>query len=759
MNYKVCSSVLVAACLMTLTGCGGGSNNNNSGTGTTPVESIAATSGTPQSAPAGEAFAPLVATVTETKSGSPGGSPVSGVLVTFTAPTTGASVAFTNGTNTTTMTTDANGNVSIPLTANGTAGGPYTVTATVSGAASPANFSLTNTASAPAIITATNGVTQSVAVNSAFAPLGATVLDSNNNPLEGVVVTFAAPTSGASGTFATNPISATATATTGANGVATAPAFTANSTAGSYTVTATTGSLGPANFNLTNTALTGSGPLGNGNYVFSLTGWDSGINQNGPSPYMVTGVFTVSNGAITGGEQDFIDFYTYGTQDQITTASTITTTASGNLQIVLVTGDTSIGVAGVETLHAVIFPQNSGRAFINEFDTSATGSGELDLQDATAAATTPAAGYAFQVSGVNASGAFLAVGGVLNVDGVGTISGHNSIFDANTDESLTFYQGESFSPSQVSSPDGMGRVKFTLNAADSIDFPQIVLVGYIVDANRIRLVETSDSYTGTTGGTALSQGANNGNFPTSLSGNSYVLGLTGYENVSAFQVASLLTANSNGSISGFVDYNDLMGLEPASPNPVSAPSYTVDSGTGRVTIAGVTGGQASFNLELYLDGNGNALAISLDGTDVLSGVVYQQSGGPFTVNSFNGTYAFGATGWDFADNPEFDAVGTVTTNSGSQTLAGSVDLNWLLSADPIYPDVAISGSTGTVNANGIFAHGAITGMDVTTCPAFNSGAGTCTNDTFNFYLINAEGDSIAIETDANQLTLGEFKQQ
>ncbi len=72
-------------------------------------------------------------------------------------------------------------------------------------------------------------------------------------------VTFTAPSSGASGTFGG---SATATVATNAAGLATAPAFTANGQAGSYTVTATAAGVGTsAIFSLTNTPPTLSGSL------------------------------------------------------------------------------------------------------------------------------------------------------------------------------------------------------------------------------------------------------------------------------------------------------------------------------------------------------------------------------------------------------------------------------------------------------------------------------------------------------------------
>jgi len=102
-------------------------------------------------------------------------------------------------------------------------------------------------------IAATAGTPQSAAINTAFGTqLQATVKDASNNPMSGVTVTFAAPASGASGTFA----GGVNTATTNASGVATAAVFTANGTVGGpYTVTATAAGVStPASFSLTNLA-------------------------------------------------------------------------------------------------------------------------------------------------------------------------------------------------------------------------------------------------------------------------------------------------------------------------------------------------------------------------------------------------------------------------------------------------------------------------------------------------------------------------
>ena len=226
--------------------------------------SIVATSGTPQSATVGTAFgAALVATVTDSYN-----NPVSGVTVTFTAPGSGASGTFANATVTDQETTDSNGvATSTTFTANNTAGA-YSVTASVVGVETPASFSLTNLADIPVYIVATSGTPQSATVGTAFGdPLVATVTDSDNNPVSGVTVTFTAPGSGASGTFANATV--TDQETTDSNGVATSSTFTANDTAGTYSVTAsmlggviladvTNGAEGveKASFSLTNLAAT-----------------------------------------------------------------------------------------------------------------------------------------------------------------------------------------------------------------------------------------------------------------------------------------------------------------------------------------------------------------------------------------------------------------------------------------------------------------------------------------------------------------------
>jgi hypothetical protein len=140
-----------------------------------------------------------------------------------------------------------------------TTAGAVTVAVTVSDSASSKqtatkNFSLTISPPVPALIVATSGSGQSAPVNTQFpSQLVATVKDASNVPVSGVFVTFTAPASGPSITFSTG--GNTATITTNAAGIATAPPMTANGSTGQYTVTASVTGLAPASFTLNNTGV------------------------------------------------------------------------------------------------------------------------------------------------------------------------------------------------------------------------------------------------------------------------------------------------------------------------------------------------------------------------------------------------------------------------------------------------------------------------------------------------------------------------
>jgi hypothetical protein len=559
-------------------------------------------------------------------------------------------------------------------------------------------------------ITATTN--DSAGVNWSCTPLSTCGSFNPTSTLSGVATGFTAP----------------ATVPTGNNVTVTATSVTDNTKFASATILITT----------TNTTLSCSPQTPPCNFVFSVSGADA------TGFYSVAGVFTINSvGAITAGEQDFVDFETAAHDTINPGTSSVSTTADGNLQIVLDTQDTSIGVSGVETFNGTLACTCTAR--IIEFDSSATGTGTLDLQNSKAS---PTGGYAFSLNGVDTNDFALAIGGIVNVDiangdGSAGISGNGSIFDVNDNGSGTSFQAETFAASTVSAPDSLGMVTFTLNPTDSADFPQTVLVGYIVDGSRIRLVETVDSLQGSTGGTAFGQGVNTGAF-TTIAGNSYVVGLSGFDVTGAFQVAGVLSTGGSGStgpVSGLISYNDLSTLT-ATPSTLSAGgTYSVDT-FGRVTMTNLTDGVETFNLQVYLKGDGQALAISMDSTDVLGGMAFGQNG-TFTNASFFGSYALAAGGADVTNENPLFTVGPVTAD-GVSAFTGFADINWLTPT----ADQTVTGSFAA-DVSGEFLTGTITGLDVTT-PA--------NVDNFTYYPIDTTR-IVTIESDANQLTLGFFDLQ
>ncbi|MEI7555274.1 hypothetical protein, partial [Candidatus Chlorohelix sp.] len=189
-----------------------------------------------------------------------GGNTLDGYNITFTAPSSGSSIVFSSNTYTHSVTSAGGGVVdSGAITAGKIAASNFIVLASVDLFPSvTASYTLTNNPGNPAVITIMAGDNQSVKIGTVFTTsLAISITDTFNNPVPSTGVTFAAPSSGTSGTFAsTNTY--TATATTGVNGVATASAYTANTIAGNnYAVNIKVTSFPAVNTNFTLSNLKG----------------------------------------------------------------------------------------------------------------------------------------------------------------------------------------------------------------------------------------------------------------------------------------------------------------------------------------------------------------------------------------------------------------------------------------------------------------------------------------------------------------------
>ena len=236
----------------------GGSPTEPTGTGTSncpssnPPNQLTLVAGTPQTAILQSAFATGLQVALSNSDGCPVTSAAAGIPVTFSAPAGGASGVFsTSGSNTVIVGADASGSVAAPAFTANTVAGSYTVTA--SSQYGTVSFSLTNTAAGvPAQIVAVPLKRASARVAGRFPQsLQVRVLDAGGNPVAGTTVTFTlgSATAGICGTSTTAGASfagggTQATATTDASGLATSPAFTANTAAGSFTATSSVGGGG-----------------------------------------------------------------------------------------------------------------------------------------------------------------------------------------------------------------------------------------------------------------------------------------------------------------------------------------------------------------------------------------------------------------------------------------------------------------------------------------------------------------------------------
>jgi hypothetical protein len=498
----------------------------------------------------------------------------------------------------------------------------------------------------PLAISATLGAGQKALPNATFAaPLSATVTR-GGKPVSGAQVIFTAPSSGASGTFANG--TATDTETTGAAGVATSAQFTANPTAGNYTVMATTSSQS-ASFALTNIAAS--------YYAFNLNGLEVINNTHGqPNYYALAGSIALDpSGNVVGGEQDYNDGAGVTSPqpvgDSITGgALVVDTTGQGTLT--LTTNNSALGTSGTEILGVQFV--NANHALVVQFDGSATSSGSIDLQ------TLPSSisgGYAFTLSGVDGTYSPVVYGGVFSVNS-GAITG---VVDVNDNGTVAL--GDAISGA-LANADNFGRGLLTgiaVNGA-SLSFNY-----YIIGPEAIRMIDVDTSHSAV--GSAFGQGANATGASNASLGNS-VFGLhTSSWGFPLSAATVMLNPNSgSGTFTGIGDAIEEASMVSASP--ISG-TYTLAS-NGRGGLAITNGGLLNIaTVGLYstdptlnlLDpnnpvGGGGALIIDLDSALLgASGVLIPQT--DTATTSFTGKYAFGAqefngtsaVGW------EFDLVG------------------------------------------------------------------------------------------------------
>ena len=473
-----------------------------------------------------------------------------------------------------------------------------------------------------------------------------------------------------------------------------------------------------------------------GAYVFQVAGRDT-FAKVPPGDYGIVGVLDADgDGNVTAGEQVYVD-QPRSALDTFT--GTYTVGVDGRGTITLNTGDSKIGVNGVETFTIAL--TSGAHGLIAQFDTSATSSGTLDLQNSLASHTALSQGYAFVSSGVDVNdprGA-LGFGGVFNVDSAGTISGNGSVADVNDNGFVT---NAATLSGTVANPDPFGKVvvNLTLNSSNFL-----TLVGFIVDPVHVKLIENDTTF-GTTSGTAYAQGNATGTFTSnSAFQGTFVYGTQGYgtqngDTLLPTVYGGLFTADGSGDIAnGYTDENEFGNVI----DDTLTGNYAVDSsGTGRTPTSrmfyGSSGPGPSLIFYLTAAADVPALALEVNSAPFIetTGNVYTQASGPFDASSLDGPYVTNFTAFP-GSGGEDDGTGEIVSD-GVSNISGTADVNYN------FAPLAGQSVSGNYAAN---SNGRFTGT-LTAGTVFSA-------DAEAFYIVNSTL-SLFVETDA-QPALGIFE--
>src|SRR5579859_434841 len=222
----------------------------------------------------------------------------------------------------------------------------------------------------------------------------------------------------------------------------------------------------PPKGNFTNANLSGT-------YAFAVTGTNSG------------GFFTLAgslqangSGTITGGVEDINSPGTGVVLTNVGVTGTYTVRADGRTTATLIPAAGS-GLNNI-TLDFVLLSSQSG--LVVRFDTAATASGTIDLQNSNAFSNTALSGsLAFNLSGVDGSALSLGTAGSITTDTSGNIT--SGVEDVNDNGSVSTNLTVTPTAGAMSNPStGRGTVSISTSLG-TFNF-----AFYVVDANHIKLI-------------------------------------------------------------------------------------------------------------------------------------------------------------------------------------------------------------------------------------------------------------------------------
>ena len=588
----------------------------------------------------------------------------------------------------------------------GGSGGTYNVTVTVADSSTPqqttsANFSITLTV-ATLMVTSTSGSLPAGTINTAYP-------NTNLNATGGVQpYTWALVLPG------TGPLPPGLSLSAG--GQITGTPTTNGTYPFTVQVTDSTTATAQANLSITVAAttscatLTGKESLLQGDYAFTLNGFDSSSN-----PVFLGGVFTASGakgpGNITAGTLDMNLVSGVQTGLSITSASSYhlgldpnaTNGYRGCMSIVTSAGTTnyrfSVDAVGAVTTNVAsdghIIGFDAGGPFISgilrqatpsAFSTSAiAGNWAFGAAGAKPVATGGSSGY-FAVVGVLtlASGS---ISGVADANSNGKLDNNSLLTAFPATAGITLSSG----PYSIAS-NGRGTASFTPTGSSS----PVTNIFYVVSSSEFLILNTDAQVS--SGGTnsaftgrALKQSGTFSN--SSLSGSQVVYvsgGSTNGSTAASRTEADIVkvTSGNNFTFSGY--QNDGGNISDPTKNSGSGTFSVASNGRVTLTVAGAT------NLPVFYLSSANTAFFLNSDSAASAGNMEPQVGSSFTNSSASGTYGFGAINPAVpgANNEE----GTVTFTPSPASINGTSDKN---NSGTLSPDNATGSISYAINSTGV----------------------------------------------------------
>lgn len=485
----------------------------------------------------------------------------------------------------------------------------------------------------------------------------------------------------------------------------------------------------------------------NGQYAFLMSGTDSG------GFFGRVGVFIADGaGHITGGIEDVNT--SSGEQTLAFSSSGYSVQADGRGTVQL-TNQT-----GTLTFSVTLLSPSQG--YIVQTDAIATASGTFNLQTPSAFTATAINGsYVFDLTGIapdtsNPPNFFSdSIVGQLIANNGAIVNG---VADENFDASLSGPQLIANTGTSTLDPANgatFGRGTLTYNLGGST----FNYIYYIVDANRIRMMETGS--TALTLGDAVAQlnpPTTNAAFTGSFV---YLAGGSSAKTGGSLTRIGRFTSNGNGGLTAIAgDTNDSGLVAQAPSGSLSMTTYDIDQnfvGSGRGTATYTDSKLGTFSFIFYMTSPSTGVIQDVSQNNIADGSIVAQTGGPFSIGNLSGNWGFNWSGISTNSSTQLtaeeDYVGQAAlTNSSSNNLTGAVDFSEFSSNNGVFLNVIVNGPGLAIGGDGTTGDGSRNTLQA----KINSNpSGTIK---FAAYLINPNTVFVA-GTDSNRVIAGTLSRQ